>query len=404
LLEHQLRYTRVSIRSGSQEARGPSMAELKNMTVQALRDLARKALGRGYSRLKTKDELIAALQSAEKRVSGAVETAAAKVKEATGRAARAAGSAAKTAGKMMETAKGSAKKRADASRSPAPPAKKPAKRVARAGKRAAAAASPAPAEALERAALAQPDPEGHFVARVRGEDAVREAPHPLTEGTSTAAPPPPRKGLRPEHVYEEELGELPWAYGDDAFIALARDPKTLFLYWDHGEHTLRSAWEGLDGARPQLWIYARRVDGGWDRVRTVEFAIESRSYYVHDLDPGRIYRAEIHAVDRLGREKLVGQPSNEMELPPVGASPVVDDRFMRLAWGEPLQRLLRHVREGGPFPDELRAQFARLSDWNRFASGGGGSAGGIGGRPTSIPSSPSSPFGPFGSGGGGEGR
>ena len=30
------------------------MPELKNMTVQALRDLARKALGRGHSRLKTK--------------------------------------------------------------------------------------------------------------------------------------------------------------------------------------------------------------------------------------------------------------------------------------------------------------------------------------------------------------
>ena len=35
------------------------MAEFKNMTVQTLRDLARKALGAGHSKLKTKAELIA---------------------------------------------------------------------------------------------------------------------------------------------------------------------------------------------------------------------------------------------------------------------------------------------------------------------------------------------------------
>ena len=65
------------------------MAELKNMTVQALRDLARKALGRGYSKLKTKTELIAALQAAEKKVAGAAEKAAGKLRQATTRVTRA---------------------------------------------------------------------------------------------------------------------------------------------------------------------------------------------------------------------------------------------------------------------------------------------------------------------------
>ena len=377
------------------------MPELKNMTVQALRDLARKALGRGHSRLKTKGELVAALQAAEKKVTGAAEKAAAKVKDATGRAAKA-------AGKMMATARGPAKgpAKARAKAAPAPTAAKPAAR----SKRQAKAAAPAEARSqagAERAVPVEPDPEGHFVARVRGEGAVRDAPHPLTESTTGTqpAPAPHRKGMRPEHVYEENLGELPWSYGDDAFIALPRDPRTLFLYWDHAEETLRGAWDGLEGARPQLWVFARRADGGWDRIRTQEFALESRSYYVHDLEPGRIYRIEIHVVDRLGREKLVGRSSNEQELPPIGASAVVDDRFMRLPWGEPLQKLLRHVREGGPFPDELRAQFARLSDWGRFGSAAGGSsAGGLGGRPASGPSSPSSPFGPFGPSGQGEDR
>lgn len=395
------------------------MAELKNMTVQALRDLAKKALGRGHSRLKTKGDLVAALQAAEKKVSGAAERAAVKVKEATGRAAKA-------AGKMMDAARSPAKKgaasraraaaeprKAKASEPPAA-AKKAAERKGRPGKATTQAKGVAKATAPEASAATpvEPDPEGHFVARVRGEEAVREAPHPMTEATAAAQPvaAPPRKGLRAEHHYEEELGELPWSYGDDAFIALPRDPRTLFLYWDHAEQTLRGAWDELDGGRPQLWLYERRADGGWERIRTVEFALESRSYYIHDLDPGRAYRAEIHVVDRLGRTRLVGAPSNEMELPPMGASAVVDDRFMRLPWGEPLQRLLHHVREGGPFPEELRAQFARLSDWGRFGeTGGGGSAGGIGGvgavgRPGSAPSSPSSPWGPPGPSGRGEGR
>lgn len=389
------------------------MAELKNMTVQALRDLARKALGRGHSRLKTKGELIAALQAAEKKVTGAAEKAATKVKEVTGAAERAAtkvkeatGRAAKAAEKMVETARGPARRASAAARAKKPAASE--KSAAAAGER--AAAETRPAGAAVNAAAGEPDPEGHFVARVRGEDAVREAPHPMTESappTAKAAEPPARKGLRPEHVYEEHLGELPWAYGDDAFVALARDPKTLFLYWDHADETLQRAWDGLDGGRPQLWVYARRVDGGWDRIRAIDFALESRSYYIHDLDPGRIYRAEIHVLDRFGHEKIVGEPSNEMELPPVGASAVIDDRFLRLAWGEPLQRLLLRVRAGEPFPDDLRAQFARLSDWGRFGSAGGGSAGGIGGvggRPGSgPPSSPTSPFGRSGRGGRGEG-
>jgi hypothetical protein len=61
------------------------MAELKNLTVQALRELARKALGRGHSRLKTKSELVAALQAAGKNVSDAAGKAAARMKETTDR-------------------------------------------------------------------------------------------------------------------------------------------------------------------------------------------------------------------------------------------------------------------------------------------------------------------------------
>jgi hypothetical protein len=197
----------------------------------------------------------------------------------------------------------------------------------------------------------------------------------------------------PPSVLDEGLGELPWSYGDDAFVALPRDPRTVFLYWDHAGHTLARGFEGLDHARVQLWILAR-AGSGWDRIRTLDFALESRGFYVHDLEPGRTYRAEIHVLGRAGQERLLGAPSNEVTLPPVGPSPVVDDRFIRIPWDLPLGTILGPGHAGGPFSEEARAMLARLSDWSRFSGPvWGGSAGGMGGRPFSPTSSPSSPFG-----------
>jgi len=207
-------------------------------------------------------------------------------------------------------------------------------------------------------------------------------------------------------TYDEGLGDLPWSYGDDTLVALPRDPRTLFLYWDHARDTLAQAFEGLDHAKAQIWLFVRGA--GWERVRVIDFALESRGYYVHDLEPGRLYRAEIHLVDRGGHEKVLPQASNPVGLPPVGASPVVDDRFARIPWEFPLPKLLGPGVPGGPFSEEVRALLARLSDWDRYRSGVEGGAGGMGGRPTSRaagpggpgegggPSSPSSPFGPFG--------
>jgi uncharacterized protein len=387
------------------------MAELKHMTVQALRDLARKALGRGHSKLKTKSELIEALQAAERKITRAAGKAATRVKEATGRAARATEKMVESVRKgRQERAQARQKKGADARERRKAAASTPPGGRGKAPAGAARAVADAAKASVRDAAKAgvrkvrevvrsapEPDPEGYMVARVAGEEALRGAPHPMTESAvessraGRAAREPATAPPRAEG-YQEHLGELPWSYADDVLIALPRDPKTLFLYWDHDPETLRRSWADLEDGRPQLWIFLRDPDGRWTRLRTLDFALESRSYYVHDLEPGRVYRAEIHIVDPQGREKLVPRASNEMMLPPVGPSPIIDDRFMRILWSEPLQRLLREAHPGSPFPDEVRAQLARLSDWSRF--GGrlwGGSAGGMGGRPFSPTAAPSSP-------------
>jgi hypothetical protein len=391
------------------------MADLKKMTLESLRELARKVLGPGHSK-KTKGELIDALQKAARAAGAPAVEASAPAREPGGRSAGVASRAAKVAKvarQAGQAARDGARAVARAGRAAADAAavgaaagaKEAAKatRARRSGKVASAVAAVAGAAAGAAAGVAAarkaarvrrtpegPDPEGYFVARVRGEDAVREAPHPMTETADdrwTAL----EEGVGPPH-YEEGLGELPLGYGDDAFVALPRDPRTLFLYWDLARATLSRGFEGLDHPRAQLWVFAR-AGGGWERLRTIEFALESRGYYVHDLQPGRSYRAEIHAVDGAGRERLLGAPSNEVVLPPVGPSSVVDDRFIRIPWELPLGRLLGRGHSGGPFSDEARAMLARLSDWSRFSGGTwGGSAGGMGGRPSSPTSSPSSPF------------
>jgi hypothetical protein len=389
------------------------MPDFKKMTVERLRELARKVLGPGHSRLKTKGDLIRALEEAE--APPARPEPRARV-AASSRAAAAGGKAVAAGGKAVRAAKAAAKDAGSAAREGA-------RRVARAGKvaagaaaegakagtkvvrerkggkvaKAAAAAAGAVAGVVAaakraRVAAAQtgPDPEGYFVARVRGEAAVRDAPHPMSESGSDA-PQRFQEGVGAP-AYDEELGELPPGYGDDAFVALPRDPRTLFVYWDLSHDTAARGFEGLEGARAQLWVFARAA-AGWDRLRTVDFALESHGYYVHDLEPGRTYRAEIHALDRRGGDRLVGRPSNEVTLPPVGPSPVLDDRFIRIPWEMPLGRLLGPGHAGGPFSDEARALLARLSDWSRFAGRTWGGSGGGKGAPSSPTSPSSSPSG-----------
>lgn len=387
------------------------MSDLKKMTVESLRELARKVLGPGYSRLKTKGDLVRALEAAgEGGVGGGAQAErarpAGRAAAATGRAVRAAKEAGKAAregvravARAGKVAAGAAAEGARAGTRVAKERKSgPVAKAAAAAVGAVAGVAVAAKRAREgRPPEGLPDPEGYFVARVRGEEAVREAPHVMAEAGSDAPYPAWAEGVG-EPGFDERLGELPPGYGDDAFVALPRDPRTIFLYWDHSRETVRRAFEGLDQPRAQLWLFAR-AEHGWDRIRTIEFALESRGYYVHELEPGRTYRAEIHAIDRRGADRIVAAASNDVTLPRVGPSPVVDDRFIRIPWDMPLGRLLGPGHPGGPFSDEARALLERLSDWTRFSgTTWGGSAGGMGGRPSSPTSSPSSPFGRPGSG------
>lgn len=200
-----------------------------------------------------------------------------------------------------------------------------------------------------------------MVSRVAGESAAFEAPVPLTEDA-----------LRSEPVYEEVRGPegapdyfppLPAAYRDDTFVALARDPFTLWLMWDYAARTIEAAREGLHNPRTKLRIFREG-----QLSRDFDFALESGSYYVSELEPGRRYVAEIVYVGDNG-ERRIGAPSNSVDLPPIGRSFVVDDRFATLPWASRLSRGLDLFERGTPEEGEgleeewLLRRRSGASDW-----------------------------------------
>ena len=145
--------------------------------------------------------------------------------------------------------------------------------------------------------------------------------------------------------------------------------------------------------RAQLRVLALGPGLAWEVVRNLDFALEARGFYVHDLDPGRTYRGEIYAVSADGRERPLGEPSNEVALPSSGPSPVVDDRFATVPWDLPLDGWLREARSGGSFPEELRSLLARLSRGSKPAA----PAWQVGSEPVE-PERPSSPTRAWGGG------
>jgi hypothetical protein len=264
----------------------PMATSKKPPTLKALRELARKHLGNEHGALKTREELVKALR--------------------------------RWLPSPLQAVKAAAKK---AVAKKAAPKKPPARR---------APARKAPAQPAQKE---EPVVEGFFVARVVDEGEARR--HHLTERRPGLAPEPPAAAP------DERLGELPAGYGDDAAVLLPLDPHTLFVFWDFREETCRRAAAGLEQPRAVL-----RVFEGEQQVREVDFALESRSFYVHGLPPGRRYRVEAHFVGRDGRSQRIGTATAAIELPREGPSADGSVRFLRIPWGVRVSQLEEALRRG----------------------------------------------------------
>ncbi|MBN8467125.1 DUF4912 domain-containing protein [Corallococcus exiguus] len=179
-----------------------------------------------------------------------------------------------------------------------------------------AAAPPAPASEPPHAA--EPLVEGFFVTKMAGEKEARR--HHLLEEQAPRLPPADASPERNEH-----LAMLPLDYQDDAMVLLARDPHTLFVFWDFSDASRSRALDDLPAPRAVMKVF-----DGEGVSREVDFALESRSFYLQGMTPGRTYRVEAHFVGSDGRSRRIGHSSNRATLPPAGPSADTSIRFLRM--------------------------------------------------------------------------
>ena len=353
------------------------MDDLKLMTVRALRELAKTHLGSGYSKLKTKAELITALA---KKLADDAKAAAKPKPEPKVEAKKPEPKVeAKKPEPKVEAKKPEAKKpeptieakkaepNAVEAKKPEPVAKKtepgaptkPAKPGQKPVDLAALRIGAIEPDELEKAELVEEAVESEVAIEVAAEEAVVETVE--AEAPPKKEEPKPRVMSQAEiDLLNENLGELPWGYGDDAVTLAARDPHTLWVYWDFNEQTVNRVRSGLKNARAVLRLY----DAG-QLVREVDIALEARSWYLSHITPGRHYRAEIHFVGERGKHERVGHTSNPIGAPGEGPSPIVEDRFVTLPWEVPIVRsteLLQKPHEGSPFADAGRDALMALAE------------------------------------------
>ena len=108
---------------------------------------------------------------------------------------------------------------------------------------------------------------------------------------------------RISHSGEGATGDLPSAYGVDRLTLLARDPSSLFAYWEvtprRREPALAALGPEAEGASQVLRLYADGADA--DTIVDVELPADLGSRYVTVSNPGASCRAEIGLGTASGR-------------------------------------------------------------------------------------------------------
>jgi hypothetical protein len=135
-----------------------------------------------------------------------------------------------------------------------------------------------------------------------------------------------------EHGDVEELGELPWTYGDGRLVALIRDPQTIYVYWDLSQQQIEQAFGGLGTARASLKLWNTR---GNDLIREVEVHLEARGWYVRELPSALEVRVELWALGERGARML--RAARPIKLPPASPSDVLDEVYATLPLGSALR-------------------------------------------------------------------
>ena len=125
------------------------------------------------------------------------------------------------------------------------------------------------------------------------------------------------------------IADLPWSYDDDRVVLLARDPRTLFAYWDMHPDTVAAATKELGDAKAFLRLELVANDES-ELLRELDVDLGWRGFYLYDCTPNRDYRVELVMKASDGRVRSLGRSTKPTSLPQNQPSAYVDDRFEKL--------------------------------------------------------------------------
>jgi hypothetical protein len=115
-----------------------------------------------------------------------------------------------------------------------------------------------------------------------------------------------------------ELSQLPRVYGEPILFAIARDPRTLFTYWNVDWSSVFAKVEPVDR---QVYLRVKRADGSEESESVVEPMLGS--YYALVAQPRGIYRVEIGYYQPANEWHTIAT-SDEVVMPPESVSENVD--------------------------------------------------------------------------------
>ena len=338
-----------------------SMDDLKKLSVERLRELARKHLGKGHSRLRTKAQLLEALKAALREPLARLrDVAESVVPHVRGGKVRVVDFPPGRKGRVRGERPASAAPSSVDPRSDRPRSDGEGREAVSSGGRAVPQATRRATEPSPASARSTPAPEtGRARTPVARAPASRAGPSNGAPAAPSARSTPPRGVVPPAAAPEvpveagffdapttprrvrrapasaERFEPGPFAspreVGTDAPLLLVRDPTTLFVFWDFRRELERGAALGL--REPRLLL---RLHRGSDLDRTLELPLSSRSTYVTGLTSGQEYTAEVLLLGRDGWTRPVGSRSMARRLPPGRVSARLEVRTLRLPWSEPL--------------------------------------------------------------------
>jgi hypothetical protein len=122
---------------------------------------------------------------------------------------------------------------------------------------------------------------------------------------------------------------LPPKYDVDECVAIAVDPKTIFVYWEIRDETRRR----LERTRPGGYVALRLliIEGTWDGPRTTSRDVEVHTsvgdWFVRDLPPGAVVRAAIGWQTADAFVPVAHSPA--LEAQPDSPSPLIAEGLIR---------------------------------------------------------------------------